>query len=229
MDTDYQIKLDLKILYLLNDKYLQNSKSQLRQDLFVLHELNFKKQGFFVEFGATNGVEFSNSYLLEKEYQWNGILCEPSRGWHKELTINRPKAIIDKRCIWKKSGEKINFRECHANTLSTIDEFKNCDTHSKERHNGINYQVSSVTLTDLLQEHNAPHDIDYLSIDTEGSEYEILASHDFNKYSFKVITCEHNFTSKRNEIFRLLLSKGYERKYLRNDKTDFDDWYVKTY
>ena len=113
--------------------------------------------------------------------------------------------------------------------LSTIDEFKNCDTHSKERHNGINYQVSSVTLTDLLQEHNAPHDIDYLSIDTEGSEYEILASHDFNKYSFKVITCEHNFTSKRNEICRLLLSKGYERKYLRNDKTDFDDWYVKTY
>ena len=194
-----------------------------------MHELNFKKQGFFVDFGATDGIEFSNSYILEKEYKWKGILCEPSKGWHEKLTVNRPNAIIDKRCVWKKSGENIDFRECHSNTLSTIEDFKNCDTHSKERQHGVNYQVSSVTLTDLLKEHSAPHDIDYLSIDTEGSEYDILAYHDFDKYSFKVITCEHNFTSKRNEIFRLLLSKGYERKYLRNDKTDFDDWYVRTY
>jgi hypothetical protein len=50
------------------DNYFKNlrfSKSQLRQDLFVLSELSFKQNGFFVEFGATNGVELSNTHLME--------------------------------------------------------------------------------------------------------------------------------------------------------------------
>lgn len=62
-----------------------NSKSQLLQDVFVLHELNFKEGGFFVEFGATNGVELSNSHLLEKEFHWQGILAEPARVWYDDL------------------------------------------------------------------------------------------------------------------------------------------------
>ena len=65
--------------------YLKKSKSQLRQDLFVLSQLNFKTNGFFVEFGATNGVDLSNTYLMEKEFGWSGILAEPARGWHKDL------------------------------------------------------------------------------------------------------------------------------------------------
>ena len=115
------------------------------------------------------------------------------------------------------------------NSLSTITSYEKSDNHANARDKGNAYKVKTISLTDLLSFHNAPSDIDYLSIDTEGSEYDILESHDFNKYSFKIITCEHNFTSRRNEIFRLLLSKGYERKYLRNDKSDFDDWYVRTY
>lgn len=58
---------------------LEKSRSQLRQDLFVLTELNFKQNGYFVEFGATNGVDLSNTYLLEKEFNWSGILAEPAR------------------------------------------------------------------------------------------------------------------------------------------------------
>ena len=45
---------------------------QLRQDLFVINELNFKKKGFFCEFGACDGIELSNSYLLEKKFNWQG-------------------------------------------------------------------------------------------------------------------------------------------------------------
>src|ERR1017187_1984592 len=56
-------------------KALRISKSQLRQDLMVLSELDFKRGGYFVEFGATNGVTLSNTYLLEKEYGWTGILA----------------------------------------------------------------------------------------------------------------------------------------------------------
>ena len=57
-------KLDLKLLYLMNLENLKESKSQIRQDLFVLNELNFKTSGFFVDFGATDGIEFNNSFLL---------------------------------------------------------------------------------------------------------------------------------------------------------------------
>ena len=51
------------------------SKSQLKQDIFVLLETGFKRNGFFVEFGATNGIDLSNTYLLEKRFGWNGILA----------------------------------------------------------------------------------------------------------------------------------------------------------
>ena len=68
---------------------LQKSKSQLRQDLFVLGVTNFKQNGFFCEFGATNGVDLSNTYLLEKEFNWSGILAEPAKIWHSDLQRNR--------------------------------------------------------------------------------------------------------------------------------------------
>lgn len=64
---------------------MELSKAQLRQDLFVLNHLDFKRNGFFVEFGATNGVNLSNSFLLERQFGWNGILAEPARIWHEQL------------------------------------------------------------------------------------------------------------------------------------------------
>ena len=61
--------------------------------------------------------------------------------------------------------------------------------------------------------------IDYLSIDTEGSEYEILKTFDFDKYKVKIITCECNYTPTRNKIYSLLSANGYQRKF-----TKFSQW-----
>ena len=165
--------------------------------------------------------------MLEKEYNWNGILCEPSKGWHKPLKQNRPNVIIDHRCVWSESGKKINFKQCEINTLSTIEGFECLDQYSENRKSSKTYSVETVTLTDLLKHHKAPKEIDYLSIDTEGSEYEILKNHNFEKYSFKVITCEHNFAPQRNNINDLLIAKGYKRKFIRGAQSGFEDWYVK--
>ncbi len=78
----------------------------------------------------------------------------------------------------------------------------------------------------MLDKYQAPSKIDYLSIDTEGSEYEILSNFNFDKYQIQVITCEHNFTPAREQVLSLLTSKGYVRKF---DKvSQFDDWYVRT-
>jgi len=215
---------DANLLLTLNEQLLQKSKSQLRQDLFVLSELNYKRNGYFVEFGATNGIDLSNTYLLETEYGWNGILVEPATLWHKDLEINR-KTIIDKRCVWKQSGESLVFNETNYPELSSIDSFSSSDLHAKAREDGKKYSVKTISLLDLLTEHKAPREIDYLSIDTEGSEFEILENFDFEKYRFKIITCEHNYSPMREKLNTLFQKNGYENKY--EHLSQFDDWWVK--
>ena len=77
----------------------------------------------------------------------------------------------------------------------------------------------------MLRKHNAPKEIDYLSVDTEGSEYEILSHFDFGSYNIKVITVEHNYTETRAKVHKRLTQHGYVRKYLGFSK--WDDWYIK--
>ena len=204
-------------------EYIEYSKSQILQDLFVLNELDFKSHGFFVEFGATNGINFSNSYLLEKYFGWKGILVEPAKKWHKELRKHRS-VNIDYHCVWRDSGRTLLFNETEIGEISTLDRFSKSDQFSKDRRTGKKYHVNTISLLDLLNKYKAPKIIDYLSIDTEGSEWEILKAFDFQSYKFRVITCEHNFSAKRRLILNLLSSHGYKRKFSRYSK--FDDWYV---
>lgn len=222
---------NLKLIECLSESninnFLQNiaqSKSQISQDLFVLSQLNFKKNGFFVEFGATNGIDLSNTYLLEKEFGWTGILAEPAHSWKKSLKENRT-AIIDERCVWSKSNLFLEFNETDFGELSTLNQYSDLDSHKDARKHGKVYQVKTVSLLDLLIENNAPKEIDYLSIDTEGSEFEILNNFDFSKYKIKLITCEHNYTPMRKHIFDLLSQHGYKRVF--TEISEFDDWYVK--
>lgn len=222
---------DLQILQKLNGanskellQYLGLSKSQLRQDLFVLSHLEFKKNGFFVEFGATNGLDLSNSHLMEKEFGWNGILAEPATCWHNELKFNRT-CDIETDCVWIDSKSVLNFNQVDEPELSTINIFSDDDSHSKTRKKGKTYEVKTISLNNLLKKYKAPKVIDYLSIDTEGSEYEILSHFDFSEYSFKVITCEHNYTPMRERIFSLLTQQGYQRVF--EEISLWDDWYVK--
>jgi len=205
--------------------YLSLSKAQLRQDLLVLHLLNHQREGFFVEFGATNGLDWSNTHLLECHFGWTGILAEPAHVWHSDLQKNR-RCIVDTDCVWHRSGETLLFNETPEAYLSTIDTFSNKDKHKNLRTKGRKYSVQTISLFDLLKRHDAPQHIDYLSIDTEGSEYEILRTFDFSAYHFSIITVEHNFTSDRENIQQLLQSKGYIR--IMKEVSRFDDWYIST-
>lgn len=205
-------------------KHITNSKAQLFQDIICLEINQFKTNGFFVEFGATNGLMGSNTYLLEKYFNWNGILCEPGINWHKELFLNR-NCHIDKSCVYSNSDSKITFFESVHPELSTIEDFKNSDQHSTSRFLMKKYDVNTITLEDLLIKYNAPKNIDYLSVDTEGSEFDILNAFDFAKYKFNYISIEHNFqTEKREQIYNLLLKNNYKRIY--SDISECDDWYI---
>jgi len=204
-------------------KYFRSARGQLGQDLFALSELEFKRDGFFVEFGATDGFHSSNTYLLEKEFGWRGIVAEPARGWHKDLRRNR-NCFIETDCVLSKSNVELTFIEATNGEFSTIDVYKSSDIHSLARRNGNQYKVNTISLSDLLEKYNAPREIDFLSIDTEGSEFDILKDFDFNQYKFGVITCEHNFTPRREQVFSLLTKNGYLRKH--EGFSNVDDWYV---
>jgi FkbM family methyltransferase len=199
------------------------AKSQLGQDVLALAQVGIKQPGFFVEFGATNGLDLSNTYLLEKNFGWKGILCEPAKEWHEELRLNRSCAI-DTRCVYSSTGQNIQFSETSIGELSTISSYMKSDANRLIRKKSATYEVETVTLEDLLSTHNAPSYIDFLSIDTEGSEYEILNAFDFSRYSFGLICVEHNFTNNREKIRELLTANGYSQ--VLNEYSAFDDWYV---
>mgnify|MGYP001170407793 CR=1 FL=1 len=200
-----------------------SSKSQICQDWFVLESLNYKKSGYFVEVGAASGVELSNTFLLEKKYGWDGILSEPSPGWKENLEANRS-CKKDYRCVYSESGKTVNFYQTTEKEYSTISNFSNSDKHQSKRRSFIQYEIATITLNDLLKEHNAPLEMDYLSIDTEGSEYAILEHLDFKKYSFKVITVEHNNTVNKTLIDKLLEKNGYKKQL--EDLSQFESWFT---
>ena len=216
---------------------IHQSKSQLQQDLFALYISSINPTpraeseesttttigGYFVEFGAANGVVHSNTYLLESEFKWNGILCEPAKVWHLELSANRS-CIIDHRCVYTKSNLNLVFNETIDAELSTISEFSKLDDHKNERNNGIEYLVTTVSLNELLKENKAPKQIDFMSIDTEGSEYEILVAFDFSQWEIQLLVVEHNFSPQRELIHDLLVKNGFKR--VLSKVSAWDDWYI---
>jgi FkbM family methyltransferase len=200
------------------------SHAQLRQDLWVLHETRHKRSGYFVEFGATDGVHLSNTCLLEREFGWRGILAEPNPAWHAALRQNR-KADIDLRCVFGRSGERVAFAATEHPELATIVGYESNDGHRRARQDHSVVEVETVSLNDLLRQHDAPPDIDYISIDTEGSELDILAPFDFKRWNVALFSVEHNATGMEQELDRLMQRHGYERRYPGISK--FDAWYRK--
>ncbi len=195
--------------------------SQLGQDLWVIEQTGAKRNGFFVEFGATDGVRLSNTWLLETEFDWTGICAEPNPVMFEQLRANR-RCMTSTACIGGVSGQNVEF--ILADAFGGIADYAMADHHAQRRddfrRDGQTMRVTTVSLEDFLVAHNAPREIDYMSIDTEGSEYEILRHFPFDQWSIRLITVEHNRTPMREKIRQLLEPLGYQRTEM-----DFDDWY----
>ena len=199
-------------------------KAQLDQDLFALFETREKRGGYFVEFGACDGVTLSNTLLLEREYGWSGIVSEPNPRWHKALKANR-KCEIDVRCVMGRSGGTEPFRATAVAELAGAVRTMAVDANTPARDMHIIIDVPRISLNDLLRAHAAPRTIDLLSVDTEGSEVEILSAFDWDAYDVRIVTVEHNYTPAREQLRALLESKGFEIKF--ESKSDQDLWAVR--
>jgi len=201
-------------------KILPEINSQYGQDLFVFccaESCNI--QSFFIEAGATNGLNWSNTYLLEKFLGWNGVLVEPCRSFHKDLRRNRV-ASIETRCLLSSDNIRVSFTEVLSSSnehmisspeLSSVSSFLPDDWASKVRsQNSIVYDVQTISFTSLAKTHGFEGHLGYLSLDTEGSEVDILDSIDFTSFTFDIITVEHNHIPSRIEKIKTILAPhGY--------------------
>lgn len=203
----------------------QGSVSQLGQDLWVLERTGYKRGGYFVEFGATDGVLLSNTFLLETAFDWTGLLAEPNPEYFAELKENRKAKALD-ACITGRTGETVEF--ILADEFGGIKDYIGRDHHAPRRQAYAELTENTVTLDtisldDFLRQNKAPKAIDYISVDTEGNERDILSAFPFDKWDVAMWTVEHNFTEDRDAIFELMQANGYARK-----SVDFDDWYYKS-
>ena len=202
--------------------------SQIGQDQWVNSILNGKKDGYFIELGACDGLIYSNTLYFEKYLNWSGICIEPNNNYCNDLNKNR-KCHISHDLVFSHENIEVDFSLCDA-VSGIIDENIGPFTQKKEI-----IKKKTTTLTKILNEFNAPNIIDYLSLDVEGQEYNILKTFNFEKYKFRCITVEHNAPhvgpQQQMLIRNLLESKGY--KFIKgnddilNWKHDsIDDFYV---
>lgn len=186
--------------------------SQAGQDEWVLSAIG--KKGFFVDVGAYDGVESSNTLLLE-ENGWSGVCIEASPEFFSSLVVNRPKA------------ENVNMAVMPYIGTAPFSGHKV----------GSGNAVPCAPIGEILNQCGAPKVIDYMSIDIEGGEIGAIKSMRWDIYKVKLITVEHNLycegPANKDEIFRLLSAEGYVRvvdnaQCLESPWTGlpYEDWYA---
>jgi len=189
-------------------KLVKKSYSELGQDLIIALLENFKQKGIFVEIGAFDGINCSNTKLLEDDYNWLGILSEPNRKYSKMLS-NR-KCFHNFNIVHSSSEDTL-----YLNDLSSLSHVSDIKMSKKGSF------VSTITLDDLLNEYLDPGnvEIDFVSIDTEGHEVEILSNFPFNKWNISYFIIEHNFESEKS-IDNIMINSGYIRFLEKWSKID---------
>lgn len=185
------------------------SFSKSRQDIDVISFFNKREGLYFVDIGGYNSNWFTNTGLLELDYNWKGICSQLFPRIFEKIKKYR-KIDCYNYYLFNKTGFSLKFNKY--NVLSEgklkIGQRQYLERHQQKDHQII---VKSITLQDFLDKYNSPSTIDYFSLDNEGSELKVLQSFDFSKYKFLYISVEN----KKKEIDtkplikELLLDNGY--------------------
>ena len=200
------------------DSLRPKSLAQFEQDLRVVEFYRGLRGGYFLDLGAYDGLDNSNTVMLEREMDWKGLCVEPLPWAFKNLTGCRTAKCVNK-AAYRTSGQTVPFTEYEQ--LSGISTY--IDAYPEAQEKGPSLEVETISVNDLLAENDAPGFIHYASIDTEGSELEILKGVDFSKYVLGYINIEHNFIEpRRSQIQEFLAQKGY----IFRGENDVDDDFI---
>jgi len=186
----------IRLINLVTDTYSEHG-----QDLLMLLLSNFKLNGIFVDVGASNGIECSNTKFLEEWYGWSGLLVEPNTRHHQMLDLRKSKKYFGAAA--KENGLAYFYNK---GSLSF--------TQDKKRYD--HKVVECRTIESLLcQYFNTDSTIDFLSIDIEGNEFEVLSNFEFSKWKIKYFIIEHNYSEQEKLLDNLMEFSGYKR-FLRS-------------
>lgn len=188
------------------------------QDKWVVKDIfKFRKKGYFVDLAATDGFHQNNTFFLEKRLKWKGICIEPNKFFYNKL-IKRRKAKCFCEII---TNKKIKVDYLINGGVGGIigDQF---DNNIKKREKLIKKakiknrveRRNTKSLYNILKIAKAPKVIDYLSLDVEGAEFEVLRNFPFNKYTFLSMTIER----PPKELNKILFKNGYI--FVKNYKVD---------
>ena len=206
---DPSIKI-LNRTFLIND-----SKSENGQDIFALFANNFKSGGSFLEFGAYDGVTFSNTYLLEKNFGWQGLIIDPIPS-HFDIMKQSRSCQQLLGAVTPEKQKIVKVVEEPASNLSKIAERKILTKV---------HTVPAFTLTEILNKYFLSKDLDFLSIDTEGNDIELLKSINIIDYRIKSICVEHNNRLGSEEVIKYMDKVGYDLAFREFSKNDY--WFVR--
>ena len=218
---------------------IQYIKLKIKGSYFGLNELDKKLEkyvvydkGFYVELGANDGITQSNSLYFELKRGWKGILIEPSP--HKYLLCkenrNSKNLIYCNACVdFNYSQRYVDIKYANLMTVSQNlkldleDAGKHIEDgkkHLKENEPIFEFGSVAITLNELLEKSNAPKLIDFLSLDVEGAELDVLKGIDFERYNFRFMLIEiRNF----DRINRFL--KDYNYRFI--EKLSIHDYLFK--
>jgi len=204
------------------------SKSQLGQDFFALATSNGGVNKFFIEIGGGDPIISSNSYLLQKGYGWKGIIVEPNP---KFIDL-----ILSERCqdgdvelypfaIAEKEGTS-DFLPI--GLIGTLPEYIDGDFHGKQRMKLLSREkliiIEKKSPRTFVETVINGRKIDFLTVDTEGSEWEIIKNWPFELCKPHAICVEVNNRTWKPELTSFLISHGYSQKMDKISK--FDSWFI---
>ena len=156
--------------------------------------------------------------FFEKVLGWNGLCIEPNDNYFNALRKNRSCKISD-ALVYSQPDIEVDFSLCEA-VSGIIDENIGPFTQKTQI-----VKKRTTTLGNILELADVPSIIDYLSLDVEGQEYNILSTFPFDKYKFRCITVEHNEPhvgpAQQFKIRELLEQNGY--KYVKGND-DIHNW-----
>ena len=190
------------------DSYLLNT-------IFKANEYGLKRNGYFIDLACADGVNLSNTYVLEKHLGWKGLLIDANPKYRESIISNRSSTYLD-YCVSDRDNEIIKFRIDNGMLSGIVsDDFdNNKKTRGTELKNAEIIKLKTKTLTSILNECKAPELIDFMSLDIEGAELPAIKGLDFSKYLIMVICIE-----RPNLELALLLDKlGYRQiKFINQD------------
>ncbi|KPF62121.1 hypothetical protein IP69_21105 [Bosea sp. AAP35] len=199
------------------------TNSQIEQERWVLAMCLNRRDGRFAEIGAFDGVLHSNTCFLEADHGWSGVLVEPNPLLFARLAASRKAACLE-RAVHREGGQLLSF--VPSQEIGTLAEYAESDGYAEHRRQAISENglitVETVTFDQMDEaDGRAGAGFDYVSLDTEGSELDILRTIDLSRHAIALFTIEHNFVEPRRETMRVLLAEaGYDRL-----NVGFDDWY----